>query len=190
MKFTGFLWGGAAVVAAIGGWAFYLEGAAEIAEMVDGSERAVAERVDERVDMTIGRVDRIVARADRRIDAIDRAIDHAIDRPNPNFTAEMERLEADIEAGVISRSDAIDRAVQASIDGGRGPGSERAVPEDEVSAAQAIFGEARGELQAAKDEMRKLREDGRISQEAYSDTLAALARAEARIEEAEVARQY
>lgn len=182
MKLSGFLWGGAAILATIGGWAFWLEG---VDELVDGGDRVV-----ERVDRSVERVDRVVDRIDRRIDRIDRAVDHAIDRPNAQFEAEMARLEQSIEDGEITRSEAISRAVEASIDGGRGPGTQRGSPAEEVAAAQAIMAEARSELAAARDEIQRARDEGRISQEVYSDTLTALGRAEQRVDDAAVARQY
>lgn len=180
MKLSGFVWGGAAIVAAISGWAFWLEG---VDELTDSSDRVV-ERVDQRIDRTTARIDRTVDRIDDRIDRINRAVDHAVDRPNPSFVRELERLEPAITAGDMSRGDAIDQAIAASIERSTGPGT-GTEPAEEAEAATAIFSEARAELDAAERDVRQARENDELSAEQYSDALAAITRAQVRIEEAE-----
>lgn len=185
----------AAALVMVGGWAFWVEALGEgtgvdgVIEHVDAQVESVdreVERVDRTVDQVdrlveqrVAAVDRIVEENDRRIDAIDRAVSRSIDGANPDFTRALDRLQPQVDAGELTQREAVQQAVQASMQGGVEVPQSIARTDEELARAQA---EAAQQIADTKAQIEALRTSGAISQERYSQLIAKVSGLEQRLQ--------
>ncbi|WP_265570743.1 hypothetical protein [Sphingomicrobium nitratireducens] len=149
-------WMGAAGIAAIMGLAMY-SGGIELALSDDERPQPVPSTAESK--QYVQEAEDAVDDATARVNLI---LDNALSSPDPVFAAQMEAFEPEIEAGTLTRQEAITRALEAAME--RAPDMKTTLDD---TLRTHFLDEADAQLEQAHEDVDALLEAGRIERSVH-----------------------